>query len=234
MTFHRFLFYASDAQAGDNAVELTGDEHHHLTRVLRISCGESVHVTNGRGLLAGCTVERVGERKTTLVVGASRVVEAPRPVTLALALLKKDKFAQALEQCAELGITRCLPFAAEKSHLRRYGDGTLERLRRIAVTAMKQSFSPWLTEVTDPVDLSGVLEYGRGADVMILGEQGAPPMPADTMGDAVVLVGPEAGLTETELEAVRGVGAQPMSVSRRRLRSETAAVALVAALLRED
>jgi 16S rRNA (uracil1498-N3)-methyltransferase len=234
MSSHRFLFYAPDARAGDDTIELTGDEHRHLSRVLRISCGELVHATDGHGLLAECTVERIGEGETTLAVVAAEVAEALLPVTLALALLKKDRFAQALEQCAELGVTRCLPFVAEKSHVRTYGEGTLGRLRRIAVTAMKQSFSPWLMEVADPVDLEGVLIHARGAETVILGEQGAPPVPTDTSGGAVVLVGPEAGLSDTELEAVRGIGAIAASVSRRRLRSETAAVALVAALLRGD
>jgi len=235
MSSHRFLFYRPDTTESDTTVTLEGEEHHHLARVLRLRPGEDAFVTDGRGLVAECTVERIDSESTELAMRRVRREADPPEVTLALALLKKDRFAQALEQTVELGVTRCLPFVAERSKVRNYEARTVERMQRVALSAMKQSFRPWLAGVEEPVDLDAVLAAAAEADDVIVGEQGgekwSPRAPAR---GTMVVVGPEAGLTDGEIEALCGVGGQAVRVSRQRLRSETAAVALVAAILQHD
>jgi 16S rRNA (uracil1498-N3)-methyltransferase len=235
MSSHRFLFYDPDTKATDATITLEGVEHHHLARVLRVRPGEDAFVTDGRGLMAECTVETVGPESTVLAVRKAQREADPPEVTLALALLKKDRFAQALEQTVELGATRCLPFSAECSKVDRYGSQTLARLRRVAVAAMKQSFRPWLTRVEEPVGLDGVLAAAGEADDVVVGMQGGQRWSAQTPArHTLAVVGPEAGFAPGEAEALRGAGGRLVSVSRHRLRSETAAVALVAAILHRD
>jgi 16S rRNA (uracil1498-N3)-methyltransferase len=98
---------------------------------------------------------------------------------------------------------------------------------------MKQSFQSWLAEVAEPVAFADMVAGCAGCEI-VAGEQGEDARPVSGAGPVTVVVGPEAGLTEAEVEALRRAGASFVSVSRRRLRSETASVALVAAVLQAD
>jgi len=233
MSSHRFLFFSPSLELGDRTADLEGDEHHHLSRVLRAGTGREVFVTNGRGLMAQCRVERTRSRRTTLLVDAMDREDGGREVTLALALLKKENFAQALEQCVELGITECLPFVASKSHMSRYGPGTVARLQRVAVSAMKQSFRAWLPAVGGPVSFGEMLRRCAGRRTFV-GAQDAPALRGAEAGPVTVVVGPEGGFTEAEVGALEGQGAVFASVSRHRLRAETAAALMVARVVQGD
>ena len=88
-----------------------------------------MYVTNGRGVMVRGDVKSIDDAKA--VIDVTEVLEQQTrtaPVTLALACLKKDAFEQAIKQCTELGMTRCLPFVAERSHLKKYSDAYLDRL----------------------------------------------------------------------------------------------------------
>jgi 16S rRNA (uracil1498-N3)-methyltransferase len=232
---HRFLFYCPEADAGAPSVTLSGDEHHHLARVLRVRPGETVYVTDGRGLLGECRVEDVGGDDASLSVLSWRREEPVPDLALALALIGKERLVRAFEQCVELGATRLIPFAASQSHLGRVGKGTVSRLERVAVSAMKQSFRAHLPVVDPPVDFAALIDVVSRADVAFVGDQHGERLPeARPRGDTVVVVGPEAGLSPDELERLREAGARSVSVSRHRLRAETAAVALVSALAQGD
>jgi 16S rRNA (uracil1498-N3)-methyltransferase len=230
MSAHRFLFYCTDAKPGDETVTLSGDEHHHLSHVLRIASGAEAFVTNGRGMIATCRVESLAANSTCLRVLSTEVETGAVEVTLALALIKKDRFAQALEQCVEVGVARVVPFVAERSHVRQYGTGTMERFRRIAVSAMKQSFRSHLPEVADPVAFGDVVEAAASAERAVVGDTGGPRATPSAAGAVLAIVGPEAGLTGAEMALLTAAGASRASVSPHRLRAETAATVLVAAL----
>jgi 16S rRNA (uracil1498-N3)-methyltransferase len=140
-----------------------------------------------------------------------------------------------LEQCVELGITRCIPFVAQRAHHKTYPPGFLTRLRKIALAAMKQSFRSFLPEIDDPVSLDELLLAGEAVHRFVVGGQGDPPVQPRSAGESVLaVVGPEPGFTDQERTALVDAGATFASVSSARLRSETAAVALVAALGRPD
>ena len=234
MSSHRFLFYVSSAERDSQTVTLEGDEHHHLHRVVRLSDGDETYVTNGRGLIVRVRIESVSRARAELVCLES-VCDVPRPprLTLALALLRKERFAVALEQCVELGITDCLPFGSSRCHVRQYAPAFLGRLRRIAATAMKQSFQAFLPEVNVPVSVDALAGSLPDYACAMVGAAEAPPV-TPVGGDRIIIVGPEAGLDGDELAALRAAGAVTVSVSANRLRSGTAAAALAAALASSD
>jgi 16S rRNA (uracil1498-N3)-methyltransferase len=230
---HHFLHYSQELEKDSARIDITGDEHHHMHRVLRTGRGDTVYITNGRGLIVCGTVESVGD--TAAAVRVTRTV-AERPpgaaVTLALACLKKDAFDQAVRQCTELGITRCLPFAAARSHLTDYSDAYLERLRRVALSAMKQSFRSVLPSIEPVEPFGGLLRQAREHAVIVAGDSEAPPLESrHRVGRLLIVVGPEAGLSGDEKRRLEDCGCEFASVSAYRLPSETAAAALTAALL---
>jgi len=235
MTSHRFLFYDADTAAESATVTLSGDEHHHLAHALRYSPGDVVHVTNGRGLIVECRVEAVG-RSTTVAEVVSVVEDNPpeHELVLALGAIKKDRFEQAFEQCVELGITRCVPFVSDNAHMRSYSSRFLSRLHKIAVSAIKQSYRSYLPHIGEPISFDQLLSAANKMTRVVVGDRAAPPARPRGDEDTLLVVGPEAGLTDEETLALESAGAEFAGVSRHRLRSETAAVALVGAMWRGD
>ncbi len=209
-------------------VVLEGDEYRHLARVLRVPVGEIACVTNGRGVIVRCRVEEVDKRCARLRVTGVEEDRTPKPVTiLALACLKRDAFERAVEQCTELGISGIVPFTTRKTHLKEYSAGFFERLERIALSAIKQSFQSTLPEIRTVIPFDGVLEYVRDSSVALVGDTHGKPVesiPVD--GSRLIVVGPEGGLTASEHEQLAAAGAEFVSVSRFRLRAETAAAAI--------
>lgn len=178
-----------------------------------------------------CRVASV-TRSTTAAAVASVVEErhSDRELVLALGAIRKDKFEQAFEQCVELGITRCIPFVSKNGHLKGYAPRYLNRLRKIAVSAIKQSFRPFLPCVDDAVTFEELARTAQKMPQVVVGRQGSPPVDLRVDADTLVVVGPEAGLTDAEFAALEAAGASFAGVTSRRLRAETAAVALVASL----
>ena len=230
---HRFLFYASQASPSSESIELTGGEHHHMTRVLRMSEGETVYVTNGRGIILRCRIDRLDRRSARLgVVGVEEDRPHPHQLTLALSLLRKDAFERAVEQCTELGITRCWPFVAERSHIKGYSAKFLDRLRRVAFSAAKQSFRSFIPEIGPAISFDELLGYASRAAFVVVGDEDSPPLGRPRFdGEFMMIVGPEGGLAGRERAALAESGARFASVSPHRLRSETAAVALLSSVL---
>jgi 16S rRNA (uracil1498-N3)-methyltransferase len=227
---HDFLLYSDDLDRDSRRLGLDGDEHHHLSRVLRASAGDRVFLTNGRGVIAACTVDAVEQRRTRVRV--DRVVEDRAdepPVTLALAVLKKDAFEDAVRQCTELGVTHFLPFVAAKSHFETYTPHYLERLRRIALSAMKQSFRSFLPAVVEAITFDALLNELSASPSVIVGEAGAPAVSLRPRPRPItIVVGPEGGLSPEERGRLESQGCELVSVSAYRLRSETAAATLAA------
>jgi len=232
MSAHRFLFYQPDIKSSDKTVGLDGDEARHLS-VLRPRSGEKVYVTNGRGLMLSCIVTSLDREAADLQVKGVEAEEASdRSITLALALLKQSRFEQALEQCVELGITHCVPFVAAKSQVQSFNDAAMNRLQRIAVSAMKQSFRTVLPSITTPVSFDDLLVLCESEPVVIVGDSdGASPELHDQDADVIVIVGPEGGLETGELDRLDASGALRWKVAPYRLRSETAATALVTTIV---
>jgi len=232
MGSHHFLFYQPKFTPKDTTVCLEGDEHHHITRVLRLTPGDEIYVTNGSGIMSRARLDDPSESTVSATIIES--TQQPRGhCAVCIPLIKKDRFELALEQCVELGITSCIPFVSERCHLRTFSPAYMERLERIAVSAMKQSFRAWLPVVEAPVGFETLVGRAEGYEHVVFGDPDGPPA-TPLEGEALVLVGPEAGFTDGELESLRENGALPVSTGRHRLRTGTAAAVLVAAVSGSD
>ena len=142
MTAHLFSFYVPALVESDATVEIAGDEHRHLARVLRMSRGEILRVTNGRGLRISAAIESIGVSKTLARVASVDEREPPRTrLVLALGVIQRAHFEIAVAQCVEVGVTEFIPVLAEKCHARAWSSATRTRAQRVAISAMKQSTS---------------------------------------------------------------------------------------------
>lgn len=234
-------FYVLPQDVVGDRVLLRGEEAHHAARVCRCRPGDLIDATDGAGTLYRCRVV-VCSVDTTEAEVLDRLTEhgeARARVTLAVAPVKGERFDWLVEKAVEAGAARIVPMLTGRTVVE--GGGRLERWRRVALAAMKQSRRARLTEVTEARPFGEALpELEREVDLLLLAWEGAEAsdslskvIPASPVNSVGILVGPEGGFTEEEVAAARAAGARPFSLGPRRLRTETAGMLAVALVLHE-
>lgn len=216
---------------------LPTDVAHHALRVLRLRYGEPVHVFDGSGTeYRGALIELDGEVGVVLGDKVETVSEAPLRVTLVQALAVADKMDWIVQKAVELGAHAVQPVEAERSVLKLAGDrGTkrVERWRQIAVSAAEQCGRNQLCGVESICSLSDCLSRSAGGPPWILTPEGGTRLSAMPRPEAGVslLVGPEGGWSEKEVAQALAAGCQPVQLGPRVLRTETAGLAAIAAMM---
>jgi 16S rRNA (uracil1498-N3)-methyltransferase len=231
------LFLLDELPAGDDLL-LAGDEGRHAARVKRLRPNEAVWVSDGRGGLLECRVSAVTGDAVMLRVLVRREVPPQDPrLVVVQALPKGERAEQAVETMTELGVDVIVPWHAERSIVQwrgARGEKALERWRRTAREAAKQSRRARLPEVT-PVattaDVAGTLR--TAACALVLHEAAADPLAGVRLpdrGDVTVVVGPEGGIADGELAAFAAAGARAVRLGPAVLRTSSAGPAALAVL----
>lgn len=234
----RSLFLVEELPEGA-AFVLDGDEGRHAARVQRLGVGEALLVADGRGTVLECRVAAVVPEGLSLVVDARRVVPVPVPRLVVVQALPKGERAElAVEVLTELGADEIVPWAAARSVTQwqgARGEKALEKWRRTAREATKQSRRAWVPAVPALHTTAQVAARLAGATGLVLHED-APgsiaqvPLPSGTDADLVIVVGPEGGIAPAELEAFETAGAGVVRLGEPVLRTSTAGAAALAAL----
>ncbi|MGH3759820.1 16S rRNA (uracil(1498)-N(3))-methyltransferase [Actinophytocola sp.] len=229
-----------EAIPGAETFLLDGPEGRHAAAVRRLGPGSALIVSDGTGRAAACVVESVvGKESLALRVSQRWQEPEPKPrIVLAQALVKGDRGELAVELATETGVDSVVPWRASRC-VARWDDGprgakALARWRSTVREAAKQSRRAWVPPVAEPVSTAGLAALVRKASFGIVLDAAAPsgltdlPLPAD--GELVLVVGPEGGISEGELEALQEAGAQVARLGPTVLRASTAAAAAIAAL----
>jgi 16S rRNA (uracil1498-N3)-methyltransferase len=220
-----------------DVVLLYGEEGRHAATVKRIRVGEQVSVTDGAGTSAICTVLGAAKASLDLKVDAISFAERCRPViTVVQALPKGDRGELAVEMLTEIDVDRIVPWAASRSVAVWKGERAakgIAKWRSTAREATKQARRSWLPEVADLATTADVAALIAAVDVaLVLHEDASTPLaevPLEGVDSILVIVGPEGGISDEELEAFAGARAVRLGSSV--LRTSTAGVAAVAAVL---
>jgi 16S rRNA (uracil1498-N3)-methyltransferase len=215
--------------APDGTVRVTGAEFRHL-RTLRLGPGDRFRLFDDAGAEHEVAVERVGARDAVVRVLRSSTAsrESPLALTLGVALLKQDKMDWVVEKATELGAARIVPL--ETRYVVARGDHAA-RWRRVAVAAAKQSGRTRLPVVDAPTPLARWLpDAGDGLRLLAWEDEAACRLAdvADRADAVAIAIGPEGGFHPDEVAAARAAGFRTVTLGRRVLRAETAAVAAVA------
>lgn len=223
------LFVSAPLAAGV-VIDATPGQAHYLATVMRRGPGDPVRLFNGADGEWAARIERLGRGSAVLRVGAQLRPQAPEPdLWLVFALLKRDATDLLIRQGTELGVAAFRPVITARTNAARTNP---ERLAAIAAEAAEQSERLTLPTLHPPCPLAELLA-GWPADRKLfaaLERSSAAPPPA-AAGPAALLVGPEGGFTEAELDLLR---ARPFvtaaGLGPRILRAETAALAGLALL----
>jgi 16S rRNA (uracil1498-N3)-methyltransferase len=218
-------------------LHLGGEEGRHAARVKRLGVGEDVLISDGVGGLLACVVAEVVDDGLRLTVRERRTAALPDPRIVAVqALPKGDRAELAVEVLTELGVDEIVPWAASRSIAQWHGprgEKALEKWRRTAREAAKQSRRAWVPTVSPLASTADVTARLTGAAGVVLheaAEQSLATAPLPTAGDVVVVIGPEGGVTPDELDAFGATGATAVRLGAAVLRTSTAGAAALAAL----
>ncbi len=233
MSLHRF--YAPPEAIDESVIRLDERESHHLRHVLRLKPGARVLVFDGTGVEYEGIVLETPERCASVGIRmrTTPTVESPLELTLAQALLKGEKFDLVVQKATELGVHRIIPLLTRHAVIGTSSPQRLERWRRIALEAAKQSRRTRLVHVEEPQRMLDVLEKMRAPALFCVEREGVSLREiAARWSDApphqlIVFVGPEGGWADEEIETARKVGAAFLSLGPRILRAETAGLVVL-------
>ncbi len=219
--------------------ELPEDTSRYVCRVHRLTPGSSLTVFDPVAALEADALLLHAGQRARVQVGAPRPASRlpRRPVTLLQALGKGDKPESVVDAATVLGVTRLVFVQSQRSVVRwdeRRGEGRLERWRRVAVAAARQSGRGDLPELLGPVSLDDAAQLVPEAARRVVLSPGAPRRLAAVVGgarDVALAIGPEGGLSEPETQQLERHGFQPASFGELVLRTETATVAALGALM---
>ena len=227
------LFLCDDL-SGDE-LELTGPEGRHAATVRRVKVGERVDLADGRGTRAHCTVLALGQDVVRLRVQARQVEAEPSPrLVLVQALAKGDRGELAVELATEVGVDEVLPWSAERCIVKwegARGEKSLSRWASTAREAGKQSRRARHPVVSHWVSTEELLDRVRTTPTLLLHEGATTPLASVSLpdtGDLLLVVGPEGGITDREVDALTAAGAVPVRLGSSVVRTSTAGAAAIA------
>lgn len=228
------LFFVDADALGTDRVLVDGDEGRHAADVRRLRVGEHVDIGDGCGRIAHGVVAEVTRGRIVVDVKSRDTTVMPSPrFVVVQALAKGGRDLDAVEAMTEVGVDEIVAWVAERS-VARPTDRTSAKWSATAREAAKQSRRAWTPAVTGPCSTEDVANrLAHAALGVVLHEEAAEPLatvPLPDSGDVVLVVGPEGGLSDAEIDALGGTGAHIRKLGDTVLRTSTAGVAAISVL----
>ena len=240
---HREVYYTEPKNISKDEIEITGQELKHISRVLRKRARDIIEVVDGQGNLYTAVLTKISKESAKAEIQKkTRFVNEPNfKLTIAHAIPKRKRFDLVIEKGTEIGASTFIPLLCENSNVNEVSS-RLNRWKKIAIAAMKQSARSVLPEILPPhtiqdiVRNQGLLKLGFIAEmgenskslssiIAELNQKGTP------LKSAIMLIGPEGGFSAKEVKLATDNGFHRFSLGPRRLRSETAGIAASAILM---
>ena len=222
--------FAPDLTPTAATYQLSEEESKHAVRVLRLGAGDAVALLDGRGGSYRAEVAEANPKRCQLRI-TKHEPSPPRPyfTHVAVAPTKNlDRMEWFVEKAVEVGVERISFLRCARSERREL---KLERLEKIAISALKQSGQAWLPQLDELQDFGAFMAGTDPPTTYIAhleeGERTALAQVAGMGPGCCVLIGPEGDFTPGEIALALGRGIRPVTLGASRLRTETAALAAV-------
>jgi len=233
---HKFFTEEID----ENVAVITGDDHKHLFKVLRLKIGDEVLVNDLKGMDFLGKIISI-DKESTIVELKKRILEnneSELSITLYQGLPKAGKMDLIVQKNTELGVTRIVPVITERVIVKNSSEyKKMDRLKRIIFEASKQSKRSMIPEVLEPKEFKEAFSMMFSHDVLIVPYENAEnyglvklKREIPTIKSCGILVGPEGGFSDEEIEELKENGAKIVTLGKRILRTETAGFAAVTML----
>ena len=228
---HRYFL----TEINDNLATVTGSEAVHLCRVMRIKTGDSVVLCDNAGFDYTAVAKDVNEKLITfdIIEKTKNEAEPAKSLTVYMALPKSDKLEFIVQKACELGAKKLVPFVSEfcVAQKSKKEDNKKARLAKISAEAAKQCGRSTPMEIGDTLTLKQLLaEMGANDINLFFYEHADMPLKEANLADKQtvgVIIGSEGGFSEKECALLGENGAVTISLGKRILRCETAAVSAI-------
>jgi 16S rRNA (uracil1498-N3)-methyltransferase len=233
-------FFVEGLRAPGSCVDITGADARKIVSVLRLGAGDRIELVDSGGTLFDAVLS-VEDGRVRATLTAPAPVEADTTALLvridvAQAIPKGQKMDFVVEKTTELGVEAIVPFWSERSVAGNAGPTKIERWRRLAKSASQQSGRRSIARVEDPIAFDRLLERFATYDVVLFPWELAPHIPLrerlppllENARSALAVVGPEGGFSHDEAGEAVAHGAEMLWLGPRILRTETAAMVLLA------
>ena len=226
-----------DKLEDSNLIEVSGDEAHHAIKVLRTSVGEEILISDGAGNWVRASVENI-EKKTFTAKVLERGYQPEKSPRLIVVqgLPKSDRVKDAIEILVESGVDVIIPWQADRS-ISKWRQDSLAKWQSVAVAATKQSRRFRKPEIIDGLSLSQLLEIeSENGAVLVMHESATTKLSEVVtsnfagMSEIVIVIGPEGGISDNELELLQSTGAHIVGLGPEVFRSAHAGGAALSAV----
>lgn len=226
-----------DKLEDSNLIEVVGDEAHHAIKVLRITVGEEILVSDGAGNWVRASIENI-EKKTFTARVSKRGFQPEKSPRLIVVqgLPKSDRVKDAIEILVESGVDVIIPWQADRS-ISKWRQDSLDKWQSAVVAATKQSRRFRKPEIIDGLTLSQLLEIeSENSAVLVMHESATTKLSEVVtskfagMSEIIIVIGPEGGISESELAVLEGAGAHIVGLGPEVFRSAHAGGAALSAV----
>ena len=220
----------------DTQISLPAETAHYLLRVLRLPDTASIRVFNGGGGEYSATLRQTGKSSLSALLGTFNPDNRSSALHthLGIAISRGERMDWVIQKATELGVSSLTPLFSERCEVKLRGDRLskkLEHWRKVSISACEQSGLNLVPEIGAPVPLSDWLAGASGRLKLILHPGPAQPLEqSDNPETIALLIGPEGGFTEQEVELASQRGFTPLQLGPRVLRTETAPIAALSIL----
>ena len=231
-------FFVEQLSPDEKIISITGKEFHHLKNVLRLNRGDEIIVFDGKGLEFSGKIESIGKHEARIAIEkqVESIKESGFEIILCQGLAKSEKMELIIQKATELGVSRILPFITNRVvpslDATQIAQKT-QRWRRIALEAAKQCRRSIVPRVEEPKTFTEILKGWDNYLKIIPWEEEKKNslkdiLKKDRFSGCIVLIGPEGGFSEVEVAEAKKAGFVPAMLGPRILRTETAAIGIVA------
>ena len=224
-------FFSARAFAAGDTVDL-GEAAVHHARVRRVAVGDAARVLDGRGSVGTGRIHHLTKARLEVQISSVATVARPAELAVFVPVADRDRMLIAAEKCAELQITRWQPVVFERSRSvspRGEGEKFRERVRARMVSALEQSGGAWLADIDAEITAHELWTSVAGDwNRLVLDSRGTSMATRKHRSLNAIAVGPEGGLSGSELADAETAGWERASIGSTTLRFETALIAGVA------
>ena len=230
------IFFSSDVSG--NILRLSPEESKHCVKVLRRRSGDSIEVIDGSGTLYRCVITLDNPAGVEALISETIPDWGTHPYKLTMAVCptkNPDRYEWFAEKATEFGVDCIVPVIGERSERRVF---KTDRLRRVVLSAVKQSLKGAVPEVAEPVSVKEFIASCNASCKLIAYCFDGASTPRRSITEALpeapgpvaILIGPEGDFSPEEARLAIEAGFVPIHLGASRLRTETAAIAAVAAV----
>ncbi|MCH1429673.1 MAG: RsmE family RNA methyltransferase [Chlamydiales bacterium] len=232
-----YRFFCDQELIENNLVNLSEKESHHLFHVMKLKVGNDLEIVNGNGFLGKATLKEVKKKKATALINLVEFYQKQLPpFSLIQAFCKeKKRLHLILEKACEIGIHDFYYFSSEKGADYTQVSRSEDKLKEIAIAAMKQSGRLYLPKLHFLENIKQLKQINNSIFYGSLDKKSPLLLTAvssikDQEHHPHILVGPEAGFSTNELSVLDQIGALPISLGPNILRTETASISSLAVI----